>query len=153
MKSADPPIWILTGSREGDNAQVRSLAQATGLDFVEKNLSYNKAYKLPNMLKGDGLWTLLPDARQLLQPPWPSVTISVGRRSVPAARWIKKQSGGKTQLVHIGRPRAPLDEFDLIVTTPQYRLPAGPNIFANAIAAQPVARRAADTKSRRMAPY
>jgi hypothetical protein len=33
--------------------------------------------------------------------------------------------------VHIGRPWAPLSWFDLIITTPQYRLPARPNILHN----------------------
>jgi mitochondrial fission protein ELM1 len=30
---------------------------------------------------------------------------------------------GVTRLNHLGRPRAPLDAFDLVVTTPQYSLP------------------------------
>ncbi|HUF45954.1 MAG TPA: ELM1/GtrOC1 family putative glycosyltransferase, partial [Aestuariivirgaceae bacterium] len=55
--------------------------------------------------------------------------IGVGRRSVPVARWIRAQSDGGAKLVHIGRPRAPLDWFDLVVTTPQYQLPEEPNVL------------------------
>jgi mitochondrial fission protein ELM1 len=35
------------------------------------------------------------------------------------------------RLVHCGRPWAPLDCFDLVVTTPQYRLPERPNVLHN----------------------
>jgi mitochondrial fission protein ELM1 len=62
-----------------------------------------------------------------LQAPWPDVVLSIGWRSVPVARWIKDQSGAR--LVHLGRPRAPLDVFDLILTTPQYRLPEAENVL------------------------
>ena len=129
MIKTNPPIWILTGAREGDNAQLRVLAKATELAFVEKNISYNGLYRLPNMLKDQGLWTVRPASRGLLQPPWPKIVMSVGRRSVPVMRWIKQQSGSMTRLVHIGRPRTKLDLFDLIITTPQYRLPTRPNIM------------------------
>lgn len=129
MIEPTPPIWILTAAREGDNAQLRVLAEATGLDFVEKNLLYNRFYGLPNMFKGRSLWTVLPQSRPLLQPPWPKVVLSVGRRSVPVLRWLQHQSGGATRFVQIGRPRAMLDLFDLILTTPQYRLPIRPNVL------------------------
>src|SRR6185369_8455020 len=52
-----------------------------------------------------------------------------GRRSVPVARWIKKQSGGKTLLVHIGRPWGRLAWFDLVFAMPQYALPQRANVF------------------------
>jgi mitochondrial fission protein ELM1 len=41
---------------------------------------------------------------------------------------IKTASAGKTIAVHIGRPRMNLDRFDLVLTTPQYGLPPGPNV-------------------------
>lgn len=43
------------------------------------------------------------------------------------ARWIKAQCDAR--MVHIGRPRAPMSAFDLVLTTPQYRLPDGPNVL------------------------
>jgi hypothetical protein len=45
------------------------------------------------------------------------------------ARFIRQASGGRTRLVHLGRPRASLDHFDLVITTPQYRLPPRPNVI------------------------
>ncbi len=45
---------------------------------------------------------------------------------MPVTRWIKSQCNAR--LVHLGRPRAPLAPFDLVLTTPQYRLPDSPNV-------------------------
>jgi mitochondrial fission protein ELM1 len=44
------------------------------------------------------------------------------------------------RLVHCGRPWAPLDCFDLIVTTPQYRLPGRPNLLLNTTPLQRVSQ-------------
>jgi mitochondrial fission protein ELM1 len=71
---------------------------------------------------------LTADARRWLQPPWPDVVIGIGRRTVPVARWIEAQSSGRTSLVRLGHPRAPNDWFDLVITTPQYPVPAGDNV-------------------------
>ena len=66
-----------------------------------------------------------------LEPPWPDIVITAGRRNEPVARWIRQQSGARSRLVHVGRPWAPLENWDLIITTPQYFLPAAPNILHN----------------------
>jgi hypothetical protein len=48
------------------------------------------------------------------------------------ARWIKKAAGHHpVRVVHVGRPWSNLDHFDLVVTTPQYRLPDRPNVVHN----------------------
>jgi mitochondrial fission protein ELM1 len=63
-----------------------------------------------------------------LSAPWPDVIVAVGRRLAPVSRWLKEQSGGQLLNVHLGRPRIAYHHFDLIVTTPQYGLPAAPNV-------------------------
>src|SRR5262245_15284269 len=67
----------------------------------------------------------------LLAPPWPDLVIAASRRAAPLARWIKKQSGGRSRLVHLLHTQAPLHHFDLVVTTPQYRLPERSNVLHN----------------------
>jgi mitochondrial fission protein ELM1 len=49
------------------------------------------------------------------------------------ARWIQARAGGRQQvkLVHVGRPWAATELFDLIISTPQYALPLRPNILHN----------------------
>lgn len=124
-------LWLLFGNRVGDNKQIRALADAIGLPFAVKQLRFNRASALPNVLLGETLASVTPDARPQLAAPWPDAVIASGRRSVPAARWIRARSGGATRLFHVGRPWAPLDWFDLVVTTPQYGLPARDNVLSN----------------------
>jgi mitochondrial fission protein ELM1 len=55
--------------------------------------------------------------------------ICAGKRAVPVALWIRKQSEGRTKIIHLGRPRVPLHRIDLIITTPQYGLPRSANVI------------------------
>jgi uncharacterized protein len=129
----EPRIWVLLGERTGDNAQAlaigHAVSEAMGGDVVAKPLACNSHFRIPNLLLGASLRSLRRETRDRLGPPWPDLVVGVGRRSVPVARWIKTQSGGSAKLVQIGRPRAPLDWFDLVVTTPQYRLPEAANVL------------------------
>jgi mitochondrial fission protein ELM1 len=127
---ADPPsVWALLGHRTGDNQQVETLADALGWPVQHKQLTWRKrsiGWTPRYGRMGPSLAPLTGEARALIAPPWPDLVLSVGWRSVPVARWIGRESGAK--LVHIGRPRAPLGELDLVLTTPQYRLPPAPNV-------------------------
>ena len=123
-----PRVWALLGPKAGDNAQVLALAGRLGLPFAVKRLAYNPLYAVPNAALGASLASLDRARSDALAPPWPALVIGVGRRSVPVARWIRERAGGAVRLVQIGRPRAPLGAFDLVVTTPQYRLPDRPNV-------------------------
>ncbi len=121
-------VWVLQGAREGDNAQARALAERLGAAFVLKRLNWSHLHHVPNLFLSPGLWTIDKKRSDSLSPPWPDAVIAVGRRTAPIAVWIKQQSDGRTKLIHLGRPRFPLENFDLVVTTPQYALPDGPNI-------------------------
>jgi uncharacterized protein len=127
--SASPLVWVLHGHRAGDNAQTVALAEALGWSFQTKQLRYNALHHLPFWLRGAGLASLDRNARASIAPPWPDLVIAIGKRSVPIALHIRRAAGGRTRLVHLGRPRAPLSLFDLVLTTPQYGLPPTPNLI------------------------
>lgn len=123
-------IWVLAGDKPGDNAQSLSLAEAIGWPTEVKQLRYLKAKKpLAAKLSGTDRFPLDVAASSPLAPPWPDLVIGCGRRSVPIAWDIRRQAGPTTRLVQLGRPRADLDGFDLVVTSPQYRLPERPNVL------------------------
>lgn len=126
-----PRVWVLLGRHEGDNRQMRALADALGWPYETRQLVFKGGPNIPPLLQGDSLWRLDRGRSEALTPPWPDLVLASGRRSVPVARWIRHQSGGTTRLVHLGRPCAALDLFDLVVTTPQYRLPARDNVLHN----------------------
>jgi mitochondrial fission protein ELM1 len=124
-------VWVLLGYRTGDNAQLLRLAEALGWPFEAKRIRYNRLNRCPNLLLGASKLTV--DARHSdpLAPPWPDLVIGASRCAAPLARWIRKQSGGRSRLVHLLHAQAPLHYFDLVVTTPQYRLPERSNVLHN----------------------
>lgn len=124
-------LWVLLGRKAGDNAQVLALAEALGWPFDERHICARSWEILPHLLFGPTLLGIDRQVSSPLTPPWPDLVISAGRRNEPVARWIRKTAGKTVRLVHIGRPWAPPDSFDLIVTTPQYFLPPAPNVLLN----------------------
>ena len=123
----EPSIWVLIGERTGDNNQALALAEALSLPFAVKQLDYNGLQSLSVWLPPTAI-TLTKAARAGLDAPWPDLIIAIGRRSVPVARWIKRQNMGRTKLVRIGHPRIDPTLFDLVVTTRQYPVPPGANV-------------------------
>ncbi len=128
-----PKVWVLTCHREGDNAQMIALAEALGWPFEIKRIVYRKLELLPNLLFRATLAGIDRRRSSRLTPPWPDVVIFAFRANENVARWIRRQAGGRTRYVLVGRPWAPLQEFDLVVTTPQLHLPEGPNILHNVL--------------------
>lgn len=126
--STMPRIWLVTGDKLGDNAQVEMIANSLGLAYTVKHLSPRQKYILGKPRFKVSLDHLDPDRSDALSPPWPDLVITVGRRHAMAALWIKAQSP-KTNIVLLGRPRRWIDRFDLIITLPQYDLPDLPQVM------------------------
>jgi mitochondrial fission protein ELM1 len=121
-------VWVLQGARAGDNAQAAELAARLDAAVVLQPLDFTARHLLPNWLLGASLSHLTPESAARLQPPWPDLVIATGKRTAPVSLWIKAQSGGRSKTVHLGRPRAPLAGFDLVISTPQYGLPRDGNV-------------------------
>lgn len=125
----DNSIWVLTDDRAGNVAQALGVAEAlgdiTGRPFTPKDIRYTPLAKLP--LQGASVLGLTGESRMTLAPPWPSLVIAAGRRTAPVARWIKRQSQGRTRTVQIMYPgRRAAADFDLIaVPRHDSELPGG----------------------------
>ena len=124
-----PRVWVLSGHKAGDNAQLMALAQALGWAFEVKRIAYRRTELATNLLLRVTLAGTAPAQTSPLRPPWPDLVLTAGRRNEPVARWIKRQAGGRAKLVHLGRPWAPPERFDLVVTTPQYFVPQRGNVL------------------------
>ena len=122
-----PLIWVLVGSRTGDNNQVLALAETVGLPFTTVHLEYNLLRAITRWL-GPTRASLDRESKARLTPPWPDLVIGIGRRSVPVSRWIREQNRGKTKIVLLGNPRIDPSIFDLVITTRQYPVPPGDNV-------------------------
>lgn len=132
---AYPRTWLLTSHKIGDNNQVLALAEALGWPYEIKNIVRRENRLTSKLIYKQWLGVTLSGINRSrssqLEPPWPDLVISASRANEMVARWIHKMSGGHTRLVHIGRPKGPLDALDLIITTPQYFLPERNNILNN----------------------
>ncbi len=127
-RPASPRIWLVLGDKLGDNAQVEAIAGALGLPCERKTLQFKPHYRLGKPAFKASLYHIEPESSDRLEPPWPDLILTVGRRPSMAALWARRQSGGHSRLVLIGRPKRHADEFDLIVATPQYLIPDRPNV-------------------------
>jgi len=127
-----PRVWLLMGQKAGDNSQVLALAEALGWPFETKRFVYNRFEPLAHAFIGATLAGVDKSKSTPLNAPWPDLVLTAGRRNEPVARWIKQQAAHHhVRVVHVGRPWSKLDHFDLVVTTPQYRLPNLDNIVHN----------------------
>lgn len=122
-------MWVLFGKGVGGNGQMQSLAEALGWPYEIKQLRHNALNHVPNLLLDSTAVSLDRRGSSPLEPPWPDLVIAASRRSAPIAQWIRRQSGGRTRLVHLLHTQAPLGRFDLVVTMPQFRLPERDNIL------------------------
>jgi len=126
---ARPTAWVLAAPGAGDNGQLRALVDVLDADARWINQVDPVGRVLLDRLIGFRARRVPSDKRATYAPPWPDLVLIAGGRAVIDATRIRHASGGKSRLVCLGRPWAPLAWFDLVITTPQYRLPAADNII------------------------
>lgn len=124
-----PRVWALTSHRSGERTQILALAERLGWPCVIKNLHYRGS--VPYFLLGASRAGVDTQRSDPLEAEWPDLVITAGARNEPVARWIRARAGKPVRLIHIGRTWAPLRHFDLVITTPQYRLRNRPNVLQN----------------------
>lgn len=115
----DPTIWILSRGRKGDLDQMLLLARELGWPCEVKLLHF-AGPEIPVLSR-----LLLKDR---LTPPWPDLVLCAEASPSMIARAIKRAANGRTRIVCLGRPAGTAADFDLVITTAQYRIPAAPNV-------------------------
>ena len=121
-------IWILTGHKTGDNAQVLRAAGAMGLPFEVKRLLPRPGEETAKPRVEPSLHMVDASRSDTLSPPWPDLVVTIGRSLSLAALWIRQQSGGKTRLALFNAPKGERDAFDLIVVPAYYTIADGPRV-------------------------
>jgi mitochondrial fission protein ELM1 len=129
-------IWLLKHRRVGDLAQMRNLAAllreghgddgASTWAVEEKQL----VFRSPELAKfaPAARWLLDKERSDSLVPPWPDAMVVAEASAASVARALKARAGDRTKLIVVGRPAGEIASFDLVLTTAQYGLPAGPNV-------------------------
>lgn len=108
--------WIVVDDKVGVTNQCIGLAEALGLDFTVKRVSTRPLWRyLPLQLWFAPFRSLGPGS-DILEPPWPDVLITGGRRPGGLSMAIKRANGGKTYTIQIQDPYVSLRHFDLVIT-------------------------------------
>lgn len=128
----EPPFerwtaWALTTGEAGMRTQARGLASAVAPFVEEKVVHFRPLWRrapagTPFLLKG------LTTASDPLDPPWPDLVVTCGRRAAAVGLALKARSGGQLKLVHVQDPQTAPKGFDLVVAMPHDRV-AGPNVL------------------------
>jgi len=114
-----PQVWTLTDGAPGNETQVAALVSSLGWPSEAKTPVLGPMADLPFTNLGAHLRGVRVDGRgrASLQAPWPDLLVVAGRRVAAAARWIREESRGRTQVVAIGAKAAtPAEGVDLAVT-------------------------------------
>jgi len=129
IDQGSPRVWILLGDKLGDNRQVDPVVRALDWPCEHKHLEMREPYVLGKPEFEASLHHVDQARSDTLEPPWPDLIITIGRRPSMVALWIREQSGGRTKVVLIGKPSGLLDQFDLVVSSAENLLPRWPNVL------------------------
>lgn len=129
-----PRVWLLIDDRPGHRTQVEGLARMMGWSAEDRILSFNFLNYIPNPILGRSLLSLRGISADSLRPPFPDVVVGMGRRVIPVARWIKRQSGGRSRIVMLGRKAGGASRnSDLYVSCSHFGSFPGPRLFELAV--------------------
>lgn len=130
MSAAARPlrIWAVSDGRAGIEAQALGLAEAVArlrpAHILVKRIGWKAGLgRLP--------WRWIPPAARTGDPvaaPFPDLWIAAGRATLPLSTRMLTLAAGKTFVVQLQHPRAPLDRFDLVIP-PEHDNLTGPNVF------------------------
>ena len=128
-----PRIWRVLGDKRGDNGQVEmiagALARQLGWPSDLRYLEMRPEYVKGKPRAGPTLYHLDLAESDALAPPWPDLILTSGHRPCNAALWIKRQSGGKGQIVLVGKPSGWMSHLDLVVASSETLLAPFDNVL------------------------
>ncbi len=117
-------LRVLTDGRAGHEAQTLGIAEALGVTPDTRRVAPRGPYGwLSPFAPSD------PLDEAAYAPPYPDIAIAAGRRTIPALRRLKRESGGRTFTVYVNRPATGLRTADLIIA-PCHDSFSGPNVVA-----------------------
>jgi uncharacterized protein len=107
-------------------AQAVGLALAMGLNPIVQSVKPSGPLRaLPWLARFPGVPAVAGDP---LEPPYPTIAITCGRRHAGASIALKRLSAGETYTIHIQDPRIPPSLFDTLVV-PDHDPARGPNVI------------------------
>jgi len=130
---APPRVWLVLGDKLGDNRQVEVVVEALPWPCEVRRLAFRPRWREGKPPFIPSLFHVDRGASDPLEPPWPDLILTIGRRPAMAALWIRRRSGGRTRVVLFGRPKRYFGHFSLVIAPPQYGLPERSNVLRLAL--------------------
>lgn len=125
-----PRVWLVLGDKQGDNGQVEVIEKALPWACERKNIQMLKTYAVRKPRVKASLYHIDKDRSDPLEPPWPDLIITIGRRPANVALWIRKQSEGHTKIVLVGKPSGMVRHFDLVIHSAEAQFPPLPKMLS-----------------------
>jgi mitochondrial fission protein ELM1 len=117
--------WVVSEGIAGTQNQCLGVCEALGIEPEIKRINLTAPWNfIPPSLKLETAASFTPK----LTPPWPDLVIASGRKAIPAARYIRKASKGKSFSVYLQDPRVNPNQFDL-VAVPFHDQTRGANVI------------------------
>jgi mitochondrial fission protein ELM1 len=123
-----PRIWLISGEKAGDNALLRVVRDGLGWPVDERRIAMRERWVRGKPIVRASLHHVDLARSDRLEPPWPDLVITAGRRLSMVALWVRAQSQGRTRIALLTVPRRLSRRFDLIVASAQYRAPRRANV-------------------------
>jgi hypothetical protein len=118
LVAATDLTWVLTTGEAGMRSQALGLAEAVGLPIEEKRVALRRPWTwLPGGLLPMPLFAVRAEGDRL-EPPWPTLVVGCGRRSIDAALTIKRLSRGRTLAAYVQNPEYGVRKFDIVAALP-----------------------------------
>ena len=124
------PVWVLEGGKPGDTQQLLNIADRLSVPYLRRRLVPKPRWVTGKPPFLPSLYPFDRSASDPLLPPWPELILVSGRRPTMAALWVQKQSGGRTRLVILGRPKGYRRRFALVLAPPQALVPPAPDVLS-----------------------
>jgi mitochondrial fission protein ELM1 len=125
-----PRIWVVASDKAGDNAQVEAVVARLPWPVEYRRLYFKRPFVTGKPPFFASLYHVDKARSDRLEPPWPDVVITIGRRPAMAALWIRRQSGRRSRIVLFGRPKRQLDNFALVIVSAQFLVDAAANVLS-----------------------
>jgi hypothetical protein len=125
-----PRTWVVLGDKQGDNAQVEAIVAALPWPCEHRHIQVLDEFVFGKPKVGPTLYHIDRERSDPLDPPWPDLILTIGRRPANVALWIREQSGGQTKIVIVGKPSSMPDDYDLVIYSAENQFPPRTNLQA-----------------------
>jgi hypothetical protein len=119
---------VVLGDKQGDNAQVEAIEQALPWPCEHRHIRMLEPFVFGKPRTGPTLYHIDRERSDPLEPPWPDLILTVGRRPANVALWIREQAGGRTRIIIVGKPSSMPSDYDLVIYSAENQFPPLPNI-------------------------